>query len=255
MPDTFLITIIFIAVCTMAGAFIKGRSKDRCLKDLNGHSVTLRMKDERIIWGRIRVENTGLEFVYDKPHENDDHVETSYILYKGEYDGVLALIRYKDTLTAHEVESRARDLKKTKKPGWSSRVSRNIRNIFGTVRDSFMEIASLLIGRAKSTMPAGKLLKGQDKYVTQLQQESLSAVGTAYEPVLERYLGKTVVVAVAAEGGKKEYSGILKEYTARFVEILDVEYKDGADDGRVRLADLVILRNVGVVRHAGDKEE
>jgi small nuclear ribonucleoprotein (snRNP)-like protein len=254
MPDTFLITILFIAGCTMIGAFIAGRSRDRCLKDFNGYPVMLRMKDEKTIWGRIRVENTGLELLYDRPHEDDDHIETSYILYKGEYDGILALIQYKDMLTAHEVESRSSRLEKAKNPGWFSRVSRSIRNVFGTVRDSLMEIASLLIGRAKSTMPAGKVLKGQDKYVSQLQKEGLSAVGTAYEPVLERYLGKKVVVAVATEGGKKEYSGILKEYTARFLEILDVEYKSGTDGGQSRLADLIILRNVGVVRHAGAKE-
>jgi len=254
MPDTFTVTIIFIAVCSRIGALVKGRSKDRCLSDLDGNTVTIRMKDGKVIWGRMRVENTGLELVYDQPYKDDDHVETSYILYKGEYEGILALIRYKDTLTALEAGSRASDLEKTKNPAWCSRVARNIRNVFGTVRDSLMEIAGLLIGRAKSTMPAGGLLKGQDKYVTQMQEDAISAVGTAYEPVLERYIGKKVVVAVTVEGGKEEYSGILKEYTARFVEILDVECKNSDSDGQARRADLVILRNVGVVRHAGDKE-
>ena len=254
MPDTFLITILFIAGCTIIGAFVTGRSRDRCLKDFDGYPITLRMKDEKVMWGRIRVENTGLELMYDSPHENENHLETSYILYKGEYDGILTLIQYKDTLTADETVSRVRDQEKVKNPGYFSRVSRNIRNIFGTVRDSLMEIASLLVGRAKTTMPAGKMLEGQDKYVSQLQKEGLSAVGTAYEPVLERYIGKKVVVAVTTDGGKEEYSGVLKEYTARFIEILDVEYKSGTDREQTRLADLIILRNAGVVRHAGAKE-
>jgi len=48
-----------------------------------------------------------------------------------------------------------------------------------------------------------------------------------------------------------EYCGVLKEYTAAFVEVMDVDYK--AEEGQPgRKADLVVLRKYGVVRHLGE---
>jgi len=252
MNDTFLITVVFIIACTFVGAFIKGRSRDRCLKDIDGYPVTLRMKDSQLIWGRARVENGCMELAYDKPHENERHAETSYILYKGEYDNILMVIRYTDNLNAAESASRSGDLERTKNPSRLSRMLRSVRNIFGTIRDSLMELTGLLIGQMQSMTPAGKVLKGQDKYVAQMQQEGISAMSTAYEPVLERYMGKRVVLAVSAPAGKEEYSGVLKEYTAKFVEILDTEYRD--PDGKYKRADIVVLRSGGIVRHAGERE-
>jgi len=58
-----------------------------------------------------------------------------------------------------------------------------------------------------------------------------------------------------------EYCGVLKEYTAEFVEIMDVDYKlpaaaetrlDGKEDQPVRKADLVVPRKLGIVRHLGE---
>jgi len=252
MPDTFLVTIIFIAACTFIGALVKGRSRDRCLKDINGYPVTFRMKDGKLVWGRLHVENTGLELMYDAPYRDKSHEETSYILYKSEYENILAIIRYKDELTEKENIGIAEDLEKTKMPSRVKRLMRNTRNIFGTVRDSLMEIAGLFVGRMKSAMPAGKILEGQDKYITKMQQEGMSVVGTAYEPVLEKYIGKKTVLAVAGPEGKEEYSGILKEYTAAFIEMLDTEHKDA--DGSIRKADIVVPRSAGVVRHSGSME-
>jgi len=48
-----------------------------------------------------------------------------------------------------------------------------------------------------------------------------------------------------------ECAGVLKDYTAEFIEVMDVEYKKNAD-APVRKADLVVLRNLGVVRHLAE---
>lgn len=63
MPDTFLVTVIFIALCTIVGAFVKGRSRDRCLVDFKGLPVTMELKDSKHVWGRLNVEHTGIELV------------------------------------------------------------------------------------------------------------------------------------------------------------------------------------------------
>jgi len=48
-----------------------------------------------------------------------------------------------------------------------------------------------------------------------------------------------------------EYCGVLKEYTAEFIEIMDVNYKI-KEDQSARTADLVVPRKLGVVRHLGE---
>ena len=35
MPDTFAITIIFIIIVTVIAAFVRGRSRDKCMKDFS----------------------------------------------------------------------------------------------------------------------------------------------------------------------------------------------------------------------------
>ncbi len=252
MPDTFAITIIFIIVCTVVGAFIKGRTKDRCLDDFSGFRVTLERADGKTVWGKLRVENSGLELIYDKPYfdEKDGHAETSYILYKNEYGDLRHIVCYLDELDPAKAELRAKSLEKTTNPAWHSRLTRRVRNVFGTVRDSILEVFNLFMGKMKSAGSVGKLLQGQDKYIAQMQQQAFSAVGSAYEPILERYLGKRVIMAVVREGKKKEYEGILKDYTTEFIELLDIKYKEGGEQ-KVREADILVPRALGTVRHSG----
>jgi len=48
-----------------------------------------------------------------------------------------------------------------------------------------------------------------------------------------------------------KYSGVLKDYTAEFIEIMDIDYTITIDQP-VRKADLVVPRKYGVVRHLGE---
>ncbi|MHC4477953.1 MAG: hypothetical protein ACYTEL_20140, partial [Planctomycetota bacterium] len=96
---TFAITIVFIVVSTLVAAFVRRRKKDKCLRDFADCMVTAEDTTGKAIWGRLKVENTGLEFVYSQKHQDaDGHYETSYILYKHEYARIAALLRYHDQL-------------------------------------------------------------------------------------------------------------------------------------------------------------
>ncbi|MGB2630920.1 MAG: hypothetical protein WBD24_06330 [Candidatus Omnitrophota bacterium] len=253
MPDTFAITIILIVITTFAGAFIRGRSKDRCLKYFSGSSVTLERKDGKTVWGRLKVENSGLDLVYDSAYldKEDDQIETSYILYKSEFGDIQTIIRFVDSLDPGLLKRRTRDLERTCKPGWHLSLNRRIRNVFGTIRDSLLEATNLLMGRAKSFVPAGKILQGQDKYTSSLQQQLVASVGTSYEPILERYIGKKVVLAMIYGEKKTELAGILKDYTTEFITLLDAAYRTGSGEKSGK-ADILIPRSIGLVRHSGE---
>ena len=248
----FTITIIFIVLSTVVAAFIRRRSRDKCLKDFSDDIITLVKTDGKTVWGKLNVENTGLEFLYPEIHKDEDgHDETSYVLYKYEYPNIQALIRYHDQLGELARKQRQKELKKTYHPTFPRKLERKIQNAFKTVRDSVMEVLNMLISQAKKAAPAGGILTSQDKYVSQMKQELVGSVGTSFEPLLERYIGHKVVLEMLKGDAISEHCGVLKEYTAEFIEIMDVDYK-AKEDQPDKKADFIVLRKCGVVRHLGE---
>ena len=114
-----------------------------------------------------------------------------------------------------------------------------------------MEIINMFLGMAKKTMPGGSVLASQDKYVTKMKQELTESVGTSYEPLLERYIGHRVILQVLKGDAILEYAGVLKDYTAGFLEVMDVNYRFG-DDQSFKKGDLVVPRKHGIIRHLAE---
>jgi len=246
------ITIIFIVLAAVVGAFIRRVSRDKCLKEFSRNMVTLQETSGKIVWGTLRVENTGLEFVYPQKHKDEDgHDEASYILYKYEYPNITALIRFHDELSERNKKEREKELKRAYHPPLLRRGIRKTKNMFKTLRDSLIEVVNLLISQAKKATAAGAVLTSQDKYVSQMKQEFVGTVGTSYEPLLERHIGHKVVLDLIKSDKIVEYCGVLKDYTAEFVEIMDVDYRL-EENLPVRKADLVVPRKHGIVRHLGE---
>jgi hypothetical protein len=246
------ITILFIILSTFVGMIFKRLHRDKCLKDFNTHMVTLEDMKGKPIWGVLRVENTGLELVYrDKRDDAKGHIESSYILYKFEYPNIQAIIRFHDYLSDDDKIIRQKDLDRTHHPKFFRRSKRKILNAFKTVRDALAEVVNVLISKAKKSPSVGSTLTSQDKYVSQIKQDLMGSVGTSYEPLLERYIGHKVVLEMVKGGKVIEYPGVLKDYTAEFIEIMDVDYAVGETDEK-RKADLVVLRKYGMIRHLGE---
>jgi len=252
MPDTFAITVIFVVLAAGVAAFARRSSRDKCLRDFERNMVTLEDTSGKTVWGTLRVENTGLEFVYaQKQTDADGHDEASYLLYKHEYPNIVAVIRFHDKLSENDKAEREKELKRTYHPGPWRRQKRRILNIFRTVRDSVVEIVNVVISQAKKATPAGKVLTSQDKYVSQMKQELIGATGTSFEPLLERYIGHKVVLEMIKTDKILEHCGVLKEYTAEFIEIMDVDYRIDEYDALSK-ADLVVPRRLGVIRHLAE---
>jgi small nuclear ribonucleoprotein (snRNP)-like protein len=234
----------------MVGAFIKGRMRDKCLLDFVGDFVNLELKDGKVIWGVLRLEATGLELKYKQPYldKNDNHIETSFIFYKEEYPNIQCLVRFFDDLDDEKKKERTRFLNSAYYQKLFRKTRRKIRNLFATVRDTVIEIVNVFIGKAKQVTPMGKVLTTQDKYVSQMQTGVLSTLNTSFEPLLENYLGKKVILQLPREGKTIEYLGILKNYTAEFLELMDLQYCRSEQE-KGQKADIVVPRAVGLIRH------
>jgi len=247
MPDTFAITVISVIAVTIIGMFLQRRTKDRCLRDFSNNFVTLEMKNGSLIKGMFCIESTGLEIGYNSSHIDDKgYNQVSYILYKPEFANIQSLIRFCADLDEKVRELREKELEEIQRPESFHRTGRKLRNFANTIRDSIMEIFNLFMGRMRA-VPAGTFLTSQEKYITQARTK-LGGQGTAFEPMLERHMGQKVVVEISKGDAIYKISGFLKEYTAEFIEIMDVDYKTKEDEPS-RKADLIIPRSVGIVRH------
>ncbi|MHC4759517.1 MAG: hypothetical protein ACYTE8_12745 [Planctomycetota bacterium] len=246
------LTIIFIVLAALVGAFVRRVARDKCLKDFANFLVTFERTDGRTVWGKLNVENTGLEFIYPDVHKDEDgHDETTYILYKNEYPNIQALLRFHDELSKMNQIRRQMELDKTYHPTFLRRLCRKVANLFKTIRDSILEVINLLMAQAKKASATSGILTSQDKYVSQMQQQIVGAAGTSYEPLLEKYIGHKVVLEIKKADKRIEYCGVLKEYTAEFISVLDIDYKLD-EDSETRKADLITLRSLGTIRHLAE---
>jgi len=226
MEDTFLPTVLGLAAVTLVGTFISGRMRDRCLKDFDGFAVTLESTDGKTVWGTLDVLTTGIELTYLSDHLDRDHVESSFLLYKEEFDSRMFLLaRYHTDLDERDRKTRDKVLSRTYRPNVLRRALRSAKNATNTIKDSLNKLVSLAVGQATRTARRGTaLIAVQQDEFAKAGQQVIGYVGTSYDPMLEKRVGTKVVFELNREGAVHEFVGILKEYSSAFIEILDVEY-------------------------------
>ncbi len=249
---SFGTTVAIILFFAFIVAFIRGRVRDKCLKEFNDNFVTLEFTNKNTVSGKLRVEISGMEFVYRfRCIDIKGHEEYSYLIYKGEYPNIQALIRFHDELYDKDKEKRERELRRTYHPNMIRKLKRKTDNVFKTVRDSIMDMLNLFIAQFKRNPQLGAVLQSQDAYVTQIKKELVGHIATSYDPLLERHIGNMVVFEMIKSGETVEYTGVLKDYSDEFIEFMDVSYSI-SEDKEQRKADLVIPRRIATVRHSAE---
>jgi small nuclear ribonucleoprotein (snRNP)-like protein len=225
LDNIFLVTILFIFLSAFVTAILKERARDRCLKDFRDYPVILELENEsKVIWGILSLYSNGLELHYQDSYQDPDGlIKASFILYKDEWPGLMAIYRCAQDLDDEAIERRKYDIRRTYQPSVFRRFLRFLRNLFNTLRDAVNKSVGLIVGQAKKAMPSSRILSTQDTAIKQLGETFVEYASYAYDAVLESLIGRKVVVEIPHLGILMEYVGILKEYSANFVEILSVK--------------------------------
>ncbi len=223
MDNILIITVLTIFGTAFIGTIIKYRLRDKCLRDFRGYFVNLEYLDGRRVWGALQVHHNGLELVYPSPilHPNGGHLETSTLLYQAQFGAIRALKRFHDELSPKNQARRRKEIQRTYHPNVIRRCWRRTRNLFNLLRDAFSQAVSIFIGAFKKT-GASVVLNTQDARIASTAQNVISQGGASYEPILEKYIGRNVVLEIVHDGKAKNNFGILKEYSDAFITILDV---------------------------------
>ncbi len=220
---SLLYTVGLIFLATLIGSYFRSRRKDPCLHSFEGFHVTIERTDDKVVWGVLDVESTGLELIYRDDVQDSKHIESSYLLFGEEYKDIQAIYRFADQLTPENKRRRERDIRRSFHPGFVERSKRGLRKFIGTASESINEVVGLLVGRAKK--PAGRYINDQsEKSLYRLSENLIGHAGGVFDPLLERILGQKIVVEVMEGGEVHEHVGILKNYSPDFIEVLDVQF-------------------------------
>ena len=122
--------------------------------------------------------------------------------------------------------------------------------MFNTLRDAVSQSLGMLIGSMKKSTPVGKVA-GADKRAGEIGNTLLGTVPNAYEPVLEKYLSKQVIVEMLEEGLVVEFAGLLQEYSGKYLLLRNVAYQPDITLGSPLPArfDIIFPRGKALVRH------
>ena len=229
MFDTSLLyTVGLIFLVTLIGSYLRSRRKDPCLRSFEEYHVTIERTDNKIVWGVLEIESTGLELIYRDDVQDAKHVESSYILYGEEYKDIQAIYRFADQLTPENKRRREQDIHRSFHPGVVERSKRGLRKFIGTASESINEVVGLLVGRAKK--PAGRYINDEsEKSLYRLSENLIGHAGGVFDPLLERFIGQKMVVEVMEGDEVHEHVGIFKNYSPDFIEVLDVQFPQKRD--------------------------
>ncbi len=249
--NTLAITIIVIFTTTLLVSYFKSTAKDRCLKDFRSFQTLVILKNNNSLWGRLIIESSGVVLEYPESYDNVTHLERGYIIYRGEFSILHGLFRIVDQLTAEELRLRERTSLVFER-SWIVNIRRVLRNFFAAVRDAIVDTFSLFLGRIT---PKSAVVAGNQKHVKSVGESFIDYVGNSYDSILERLIGKRVIIEVSRDGKWTEYEGTMRNYTKDFVEVLStympISYSVKCRRGTIeafgvvfeRIEDSVIVKN------------
>jgi hypothetical protein len=98
-----------------------------------------------------------------------------------------------------------------------------LRNFLSTATNSLNEVLNVVLGRVQKS--GGRYMTDKDgAAISKLGGQVLGEVGTVHDPMLESLVGQRVVVEWLEENVVHEHVGILQDYSADFLLLLDVQY-------------------------------
>jgi hypothetical protein len=224
--DLFWLTLLVLFVSALTGALLRRFRKNGCLKLFDNYHVTYISSAGRPLWGDLYVTSQGVELLYDAPFTTSRGlVKSSHLVDANEIRSSLALCRTVHALTDEEKAHRLRQIRRTFSPGIVRRGVRKVRNFINMMRDAVASFIGLFVGAMGGRLGAAVTSRKAD--VSELSETLVGALPNAYEPLLERHIGKPVVVECSTAPGavepSTEFAGYLVEYTEQFIAVFSVD--------------------------------
>lgn len=251
----FWVPMLLIFVTAMVATIFSKRRRDLCLKFLNRRTVYIRQQKGSWVWGKLKVYPNALDVSYiESMQPSDGLIKQSYVFYQPHISSLSRILGPSPLPGTPERRRWDRAVDRISNPSVVRRFCRVIRNLFNTLRDAFNQSAALLVGSMKQKTRLGRV-QTADQRAGEISRTLIDAVPHAYEPVIEAYLNRIVVVEELADGHVQEFSGVLQEYTDKYLLLRGVRSSPALLDGYggpdipTDFFDVVFPRSTTLVRH------
>jgi len=226
----FWLTVAVIFVVAIIGALIRMRRRDKCLKLLHDYPVTCLSSRMPTMWGDLRVVSKGIEVCFDAPyHTRRGLTKHSSLLYEDEYKAFTAFCRTPYGLNEQEQRDRQQQIRRSYKPGPFRLAWRWCRNLLNTIRDAVVTTFSLFTGQIHRGRQFAGAIASQKGRIDELGGQLIALAGNAYEPLLERHIGKPVILELTnpttPDPSTIELPGYLVDYSDAFLAVFNEQYE------------------------------
>ncbi len=235
--QVYIGVIVLVFVISSLGYIIRLFRKDKLLKKLLDKYVVFQMKDGQRYRGTMRLEFTGMEIISEESRQRGH--APSYIFTNEEREaGIVAYIRYLDSMNASELRERTWELERVYHPPLFCKIGRKIRNMFIALKEALDEAINMVWnsvrgGANKRLARYSKAYQSAaggdfDKRLQELKDESAGYLEQeSYERLIERLVGTRIKVRVRFGEDDTEYTAILKDYNNKHIALMNVKDADG----------------------------
>ena len=226
LDNALALTVLLIFVTAIIVALLNAWQRDKCLKLMHDYHVTYLTTAGRPTWGDLIVYSRGIELRFDAPYVTRRGTsKSSALVYDDEMPNCLAICRVSTALTRNESRGRIKQITRTFKPSLLRRGGRMLRNTANTLRDAVAKSVTAILGQLAKTKPG---LAGGKGEVEQLGKSILGTVENTYEPMLEKHIGRPVILQLnnpeQPDAAVIELPGYLVDYSDKYVAVFNVEH-------------------------------
>ncbi len=252
----FWLPLVLLFFSALAGTALKRRARDHCLKKFEESKIVLPNGENQWERGLLRVFAQGIELSYEKGRQEDFGVIESLVLHPSEVNGIAYLLRPAPAPDTRAGVEWQRDLERIRTPSFRDTLIRAALNFYNMLRDAFGQASQAILG-AISKDTAASEVKNANKHVNEIGSGLTDLVPNAWEPILEKYRGHQVVVERKTKSGLIKESGVLEDYSAKYILVREVVVRDEKlldyleKQGAKRDApnDILYSRSNAIVRH------
>ena len=255
----FWLPLLFLFASALLGTILKRRAKDHCLKKFEGHYTILPSLSGEMIQGFLSVYAQGIQLLYPQKIKKDIGMIDSFVLHPAEIEKIPYLIR-----PAPDPETRAgfkwsQEMHRILQPNFLQKSQRLILTFYNMLKDAFGQAAKAIIGALSKDTSISKL-KDSNKRIEEVRSGLTELVPNAWEPILEKYRGRRVVIERKGADGMVYESGVLEDYSSKYLLLREVHLKERALLEKIELInekknfglDMLFSRKIAIIRHTVD---
>ena len=255
----FWLPLLFLFASALLGTILKRRAKDHCLKKFEGHYTILPSLSGEMIQGFLSVYAQGIQLLYPQKIKKDIGMIDSFVLHPAEIEKIPYLIR-----PAPDPETRAgfkwsQEMHRILQPNFLQKSQRLILTFYNMLKDAFGQAAKAIIGAISKDTSISKV-KDSNKRIEEVRSGLTELVPNAWEPILEKYRGRRVVIERKGADGMVYESGVLEDYSSKYLLLREVHLKERALLEKIELInekknfglDMHFSLKIAIIRHTVD---